>query len=143
MVSSFCGGRSRFRGARRVAMTVRAGRVLRRARGTGESAYRAAARAGGDTQTVERLASRLTASRREDYADHRAEHAAEHRIAHLPHARTIAARGYLVNTRLPSATSTLMVSPSLNSPRSIALDSGFSTRRWMARFMGRAPYSAS
>ena len=104
---------------------------------------RAAAGTGGETKTADSLAPRLSEPRREHHSDGGADEAADDRPASLIHAATIAARGYFVNTRAPSASPTLMASPSANLPRSSALDSGFSTRRWIARFIGRAPYSAS
>ena len=115
------------------------GAALRRTGRAGKGADRAPAGTGGEAETAERLAPRLSEPGREDHSDGGADDAAEDCVASLAHAATIAARGYFVNTRLPSATSTLTVSPSTNRPRSSALDSGFSTSRWMARFIGRAP----
>ena len=46
-------------------------------------------------------------------------------------------------TSSPSLASTRTVSPSPNSPSSSRSASGFSTRRWIARLSGRAPYVGS
>ena len=44
-----------------------------------------------------------------------------------------------VKVRVSSRMSTVMVSPSLNSPCNILVETGFSTYRWIARRKGRAP----
>ena len=110
----------------------------------GEGAERAAAGTGGEAQTVERLAPRLAESRREHDADGGADHAAEDSPASLPHAATIAARRYLVEHQGAVGEPDLdRVARGEPSRASSSRESGFSIRRWMARFSGRAPNSAS